>query len=44
MARELTEDEKVLAHDMLARARAAQAQIENWSQEQLDRLSKAIAW
>lgn len=44
MARELTEDEKVLAHDMLTRARAAQAQIENWSQEQLDRLSKAIAW
>ena len=44
MARELTEDEKALAHDMLTRARAAQAQIENWSQEQLDRLSKAIAW
>ena len=44
MARELTENEKVLAHDMLTRARAAQAQIENWSQEQLDRLSKAIAW
>ena len=44
MARELTEDEKTLAHEMLARARAAQSQIEDWSQDQLNRLSQAIAW
>ena len=44
MARDLTEDERIQAQDMLARARAAQAQIEDWSQEQLDRLSQAIAW
>ena len=44
MARELTENEKNTAEDMLARARTAQAQIEDWSQGQLDRLSQAIAW
>jgi len=44
MARELTEDEKNLAHEMLERARAAMAEIEDWSQEDLDRLSQAIAW
>ena len=44
MARDLTEDERIQAQDMLARARPAQAQIEDWSQEQLDRLSQAIAW
>lgn len=44
MAREITEDERVLADEMLARARVAQAQIENWSQENLNRLSQAIAW
>ncbi len=44
MAQDLTDDEKALADDMLARARTAQAQIEDWSQEQLDRLSQAIAW
>ena len=43
MTRELTEDEKTQAYDMLARARAAQSQIEDWSQDQLDRLSQAIA-
>ena len=44
MARELTENERVLAADMLTRARAAMAEIEDWSQERLDRLSQAIAW
>ena len=44
MARELTEDERALADDMLARARAAQAKIESWNQDRLDRLSQAIAW
>ena len=44
MARELTEEERQLASDMMARARAAMAKIEDWSQKDLDRLSQAIAW
>ena len=44
MGKELTEEERQLAADMLGRARAAMAEIEDWSQEQLDRLSQAIAW
>ncbi|MGE4611817.1 MAG: aldehyde dehydrogenase family protein [Paracoccaceae bacterium] len=44
MARELTEEERNLVADMLARARSAMAAIENWSQEDLDRLARAIAW
>jgi sulfoacetaldehyde dehydrogenase len=44
MARDLTEDERQLAAMMLARARAAMAKIEDWSQKDLDRLSQAIAW
>lgn len=44
MGKELTEEDRQLAADMLARARAAMAEIEDWSQEQLDRLSQAIAW
>ena len=44
MARELTDEERQLASDMVARARAAMAQIEDWSQKDLDRLSQAIAW
>ncbi|WP_370232133.1 aldehyde dehydrogenase family protein [Cognatishimia sp.] len=44
MARELTDEERQLASDMVVRARAAMAQIEDWSQKDLDRLSQAIAW
>lgn len=44
MAKELTENERNLASDMLAKARAAMAEIEDWPQDQLDRLSQAIAW
>lgn len=44
MARELTDEERQLASDMLERARVAMAQIEDWSQADLDRLSQAIAW
>jgi sulfoacetaldehyde dehydrogenase len=44
MARELTEEERQLADSMLARAQAAMAEIEDWSQENLDRLAQAIAW
>ena len=44
MARELTDEERALAIGMMERARAAQAQIVDWSQKDLDRLSQAIAW
>ncbi|EFO32100.1 succinate-semialdehyde dehydrogenase [Roseibium sp. TrichSKD4] len=44
MGKELTDDERQLVDDMLVRARAAMAEIEDWSQENLDRLSQAIAW
>ena len=44
MAREITDEERALADEMLARAQKAQSQIVDWSQEQLDRLSQAIAW
>ncbi len=44
MGKELTEDDRQLAADMLARARAAMAEIENWDQDRLNRLSQAIAW
>ena len=44
MAKELTDDEKALAADMLARARAAMAEVEDWPQDKLDRLARAIGW
>ena len=44
MARELTEDDKSLVNGMLSRARAAMADVEDYSQEQLDRLAQAIGW
>lgn len=44
MGKELTEADRQLAADMMARARAAMAEIEDWSQQDLDRLSQAIAW
>ena len=44
MARELKEEEHRLVRDMVSRARDAMAQVEDWSQENLDRLSQAIAW
>ncbi|WP_210093937.1 aldehyde dehydrogenase family protein [Ruegeria sp. HKCCSP346] len=44
MGKELTENDRQLAADMLARARAAMAEIEDWGQDRLDRLSQAIAW
>jgi sulfoacetaldehyde dehydrogenase len=44
MSREIREDERKLANKMIAQARAAMAEIENWSQHKLDRLSQAIAW
>ncbi len=44
MGKELTENGRNMAGDMLARARAAMAKIEDWDQDSLDRLSQAIAW
>ncbi len=44
MSKELTEEDRGLAAGMLARARAAMAEIEHWSQEDLDRLAQAIGW
>ena len=44
MVRELTEDDKALVTEMLGRARAAMAEVEDYSQEQLDRLAQAIGW
>ena len=44
MSKELTDADRQLVADMLTRARAAMADIEDWSQERLDRLSQAIAW
>ncbi len=42
-----SDEEKAAAADvgqLIARSRAAQAQIENYSQEQVDRMIKAIVW
>ncbi|MDH3659044.1 MAG: aldehyde dehydrogenase family protein [Alphaproteobacteria bacterium] len=44
MARELTEDDKALVRDMLGRARSAMAEVEDYTQAQLDRLAQAIGW
>jgi len=44
MARELTEEERIEVAEMIVRARAAMDEIKDWSQENLDRLSQAIAW
>ncbi|WP_425082603.1 aldehyde dehydrogenase family protein [Ruegeria arenilitoris] len=44
MGKELTENDRNMVADMLARARAAMAEIEDWDQDRLNRLSQAIAW
>ena len=44
MERSITEDEKKLADDMLARARAAMKSIEDYDQETVDRLCRAVSW
>jgi sulfoacetaldehyde dehydrogenase len=43
-AREATPEEKQIAADLLARARAAMKQIEDYDQEKVDRLCRALAW
>lgn len=44
MAKELTPEVKQQVDEMLAKARAAQAQIENLDQESVDRAVQAVAW
>jgi sulfoacetaldehyde dehydrogenase len=44
MARDITAQEKSLAADMLAKARAAMAQIADYDQARVDRLAQAIGW
>ena len=42
--RALRDDERQLADTLLTQAQTAMAQIENWSQQDLDRLAQAIGW
>lgn len=44
MARQITEEEKQLAAEMVARARVAMKAIEHYDQAQIDRLCQAVAW
>ena len=42
--RPVTDEEKQLVADMVARARKAMAEIEHYDQEQVDRLARALGW
>lgn len=44
MAREITADEQQLARSKVNKARTAMSAIENYNQEQLDDLARAVAW
>lgn len=44
MAREITAEERHLAQDLLARARAAMDAVKDYDQQQVDRLCRAVAW
>lgn len=44
MARILTEEDKTMIGEMISRARLAMAEVENYSEEQLNRLCQSIAW
>ena len=44
MARDITPDEQTLAASMLAKARAAMAEIADYDQARVDRLAQAIGW
>ncbi len=44
MARQITEEEKKLAKDLLQRGRAAMQAIESYDQAAVDRLCRAVAW
>ena len=43
MAQEPAREERTLIKEMMTRARTAQSRVENWTQEDLNRLSQAIA-
>ena len=44
MAREITKEERQVATDMVAKARAAMAEIADYDQARVDRLAQAIGW
>jgi len=44
MAREISQEERDLADEMLNRAQVAMTEIESYTQEQLDRLCQSIGW
>ncbi len=44
MARDITAEERALAADLVARARAAMARIADYDQARVDRLAQAIGW
>ena len=44
MARQITEEEKQTAQELLARARVAMKAIENYDQARIDRLCQAVGW
>jgi len=44
MAREITAEERQVAQDLLARARAAMEAVKDYDQERVDRICRAIAW
>ncbi len=44
MARDLTKEERTLADGMIAVARKAMAGIEDWREQDLDRLARSIGW
>ena len=44
MARELTQEEKLLAADMLQKARAAMKAVEPYDQARVDDLARALGW
>ena len=44
MVRELTDDERQFASQMLQRARKAMHEIEHWEQQDLDRLARSVGW
>lgn len=44
MTRDITAEERQLAKDLLARARAAMEAVEDYDQERVDRICRAIGW
>jgi sulfoacetaldehyde dehydrogenase len=44
VARDITDEERALAADLVARARAAMTRIAEYDQERVDRLAQAIGW